>query len=79
MSQEPKKVKEFPRREQRTPFGNYPMKPYADYRNEIEKEINANKYKPNPLDFQKTEEEKALLKQLKKTSNKTFTQHVILN
>lgn len=71
MSQQTKK-------EQRTVFGNYPMKPYLDYRNEIQREINADKYKPNPLAFQKTEEEKALLKQLKKNSNKTFSQTIIL-
>lgn len=46
---------------------------------ELQAEINKHKYKSNPLIWKKSEEEKSLLKELKKTSNKTFTQHFILN
>ena len=56
-----------------------PSKSAAELNAELQIEINKHKYKSNPLIYKKSEEEKALLKQLKKTSNKTFTQHVILN
>lgn len=58
---------------------NQPKKSYSQLRDEIQTEINQYKYKSNPLAYKKTDEEKKLLKQLKKSSNKTFTHHQILN
>lgn len=56
-----------------------PTKSYEQLRSEIMAEINAYKYTCNMHKYKKSIEEKALLKELKKTSNKVFTQHIILN
>ena len=56
-----------------------PSKSAAELNAELQIHINKYKYKSNPLIYKKSEEEKTLLKELKKTSNKTFTQHFIFN
>jgi hypothetical protein len=56
-----------------------PKKSAIELNQELQIEINKYKYKSNPLVWRKSDEEKNLLKELKKSSNKTFTQHFILN
>lgn len=56
-----------------------PKKSAVELNQELQTEINQHKYKSNPLVWKKSIEEKNLLKELKKVSNKTFTQHFMLN
>ncbi len=56
-----------------------PKKSAIELNQELQIEINKYKYKSNSLVWKKSDEEKNLLKELKKSSNKTFTQHFILN